>query len=160
MTTPASLPARSRLVHDAIRAVGITGDIVVLPDAASTAPLAAAALGVEVGAIANSLVFFCDGAPLLVMTSGAHRVDTAALAQRLGLGKIQRATPEQVREATGQAIGGVAPVGHPKPIRTLVDTTLAAFDVVWAAGGIPHAVFPTTFDELVRVTTGTPAEVA
>ncbi|KAF2417265.1 YbaK/EbsC family protein [Microbacterium sp. B35-30] len=159
MTTPASLPARSRLVHDAIRAVGITGDIVVLPDAASTAALAAAALGIEVGAIANSLVFFCDGAPLLVMTSGAHRVDTAALAERLGLGKIRRATPEQVREATGQAIGGVAPTGHPSPLRTIVDEDLAGYPEIWAAGGTPHTVFPMTYDELVRLTQGTVAKV-
>ncbi|GAA5090905.1 YbaK/EbsC family protein [Microbacterium yannicii] len=159
MTTPASLPARSRLVHDAIRAAGIRGDIVVLPDAASTAPLAAAALGVEVGAIANSLVFFCDGAPLLVMTSGAHRVDTAALAERLDLGKIQRATPEQVREATGQAIGGVAPTGHPSALRTIVDEDLARYPEIWAAGGTPHTVFPMTFDELVRLTGGTVAKV-
>src|SRR5215207_8556581 len=145
MTTPASLPARSRLVHDAIRAVGITGDIVVLPDAASTAALAAAALGVDVGAIANSLVFSCDGAPLLVMTSGAHRVDTTALAERLGLPRIQRATPEQVREATGQAIGGVAPAGHPSPLRTIVDEDLAGFPEIWAAGGTPHTVFPMTY---------------
>ncbi|HEY9307985.1 MAG TPA: YbaK/EbsC family protein [Microbacterium sp.] len=159
MTTPASLPARSRLVHDAIRAIGITGDIVVLPDAASTAALAAAALGVEVGAIANSLVFSCDGAPLLVMTSGAHRVDTAALAQRLGLGKIQRSTPEQVREATGQAIGGVAPTGHPSRLRTIVDEDLAGYPEIWAAGGTPHTVFPMTYDELVRLTDGTVAKV-
>ena len=98
-----------------------------LPDAAATAPLAAAALGVEVGAIANSLVFWSDGEPLLVMTSGAHRVDTAALAARLGREKIQRATPEQVREATGQAIGGVAPTGHPAPLTTIVDEDLAAY---------------------------------
>ena len=78
------LPARSRIVHESLRSAGIAGEIVVLPDAASTAPLAAAALGVEVGAIANSLVFWSDGEPLLVMTSGAHRVDTAALAERLG----------------------------------------------------------------------------
>ena len=159
MTTPASLPARSRVVHDGIRAVGITGDIVVLPDAASTAALAAAALGVEVGAIANSLVFFCDGEPLLVMTSGAHRVDTAALAERLVLGKIQRATPEQVREATGQAIGGVAPTGHPSPLRTIVDEDLAGYPEIWAAGGTPHTVFPMTYDELVRLTQGTVAKV-
>ena len=86
------LPARSRLVHDAIRAAGIPGDIVVLPDAASTAALAAEALGVEVGAIANSLVFWSDGEPLLVMTSGAHRVDTKALATRLGRTSIIRAS--------------------------------------------------------------------
>ena len=121
------LPARSRIVHDSLRAAGISGDIVVLPDAAATAPLAAAALGVEVGAIANSLVFWSDDEPLLVMTSGAHRVDTAALAERLGREKIQRATAEQVREATGQAIGGVAPTGHPAPLPTIVDEDLAAY---------------------------------
>ncbi|MEV4689022.1 YbaK/EbsC family protein [Microbacterium sp. LWH3-1.2] len=155
----ASLPARSRLVHEAIRAAGIPGDIVVLPDAASTAVLAAQALGVEVGAIANSLVFSSDGAPLLVMTSGAHRVDTAALAKRLGHGKIRRATPEQVREATGQAIGGVAPTGHPAPLRTIVDEDLAGYPEIWAAGGTPHTVFPMTFDELVRLTGGTVMKV-
>ncbi len=153
------LPARSRLVHDALRRAGIAGDLVVLPDAASTAPLAAAALGVEVGAIANSLVFWSDGEPLLVMTSGAHRVDTAALAQRLARTKIARATPEQVRDATGQAIGGVAPTGHPAPIATIVDEDLARHPELWAAGGTPHTVFPLTFDELVRVTGGTVAKV-
>lgn len=155
----ANLPARSRIVHDALRAAGIPGDIVVLPDAASTAPLAAAALGVEVGAIANSLVFWSDGEPLLVMTSGAHRVDTAALAERLGRGKIARATADQVRDATGQAIGGVAPTGHPAPLMTIVDEALAAFPQIWAAGGTPHTVFPLTFDELVHVTGGTVARV-
>lgn len=154
-----NLPPRSRLVHDALRAAGIGGEIVVLPDAASTAPLAAAALGVEVGAIANSLVFFSDGAPLLVMTSGAHRVDTAALAERLGRGRIERATPEQVREATGQAIGGVAPTGHPAPLTTVVDEALAAYPEIWAAGGTPHTVFPLTFDDLVRLTGGTVLKV-
>ncbi len=153
------LPAPRRLVHDALRRAGIAGDIVVLPDAASTAPLAAAALGVEVGAIANSLVFWSDGEPLLVMTSGAHRVDTAALAQRLARTKIARATPEQVRDATGQAIGGVAPTGHPAPIATIVDEDLARHPELWAAGGTPHTVFPLTFDELVRVTGGTVAKV-
>ena len=149
-----NLSARSRLVHDALRAAGIPGEIVVPPDAASTAVLAADALGVEVGAIANSLVFQCDGRPLLVMTSGAHRVDTAALAARIGRGKISRATPERVREATGQAIGGVAPTGHPAPLETLVDEDLAGYPEIWAAGGTPHTVFPMTFDELVRLTGG------
>jgi len=148
------LPPRSRIVHDALRAAGITGDIVVLPDAASTAALAAAALGVEVGAIANSLVFWSDGEPLLVMTSGAHRVDTKALAERLGRTSITRATPEQVREATGQAIGGVAPTGHPAPLTTVVDEALAHYPEIWAAGGTPHTVFPLTFDELVALTGG------
>lgn len=157
--TETSLPARSRLVHDALRAAGIPGEIVVLPDAASTAVLAAEALGVEVGAIANSLVFWSDDEPLLVMTSGAHRVDTAALAELLGRGEIRRATPEQVRDATGQAIGGVAPTGHPAPLPTVVDEDLARYPELWAAGGTPHTVFPLTFDQLVALTGGTVAKV-
>jgi prolyl-tRNA editing enzyme YbaK/EbsC (Cys-tRNA(Pro) deacylase) len=132
----------------------------VLPDAVTTAAAAAAALGVEVGQIANSLVFDADGAPLLVMTSGAHRVDTGKVAAIIGAERVRRATPEFVRAATGQAIGGVAPVGHPAPVRTLVDRALAEFDEVWAAGGIAHSVFPTTFAELVHVTGGEPADVA
>ena len=109
---------------------------------------------VEVGAIANSLVFWSNDAPLLVMTSGAHRVDTTALAERLGRGDIRRATPDQVREATGQAIGGVAPTGHPAPLVTIVDEALAAYSEIWAAGGTPHTVFPLTYNELVRLTGG------
>ncbi|HWM17882.1 MAG TPA: YbaK/EbsC family protein [Microbacterium sp.] len=153
------LSARSRIVQDSLRAAGIDGEIVVLPDAASTAPLAAAALGVEVGAIANSLVFWADGAPLLVMTSGAHRVDTGALAARIGRDDIRRATAEQVRDATGQAIGGVAPTGHPSPLTTIVDEDLAGYSEIWAAGGTPHTVFPMTFDELVALTGGTVSKV-
>mgnify|MGYP003451849601 FL=1 len=143
------LPKTSQSVAAALVAAGIPGEILVLPDAAATAPLAAAALGCEVGAIANSLVFWCDDAPLLVMTSGAHRVDTAALAERLGVGAIKRATPEQVRAATGQVIGGVAPTGHPEPLVTIVDEALAAYPEIWAAGGTPHTVFPMSFAELL-----------
>lgn len=132
----------------------------VLPDAVTTAAAAAAALGVEAGQIANSLVFDADGAPLLVLTSGAHRVDTDKVARLVGAGKVRRASAGFVREATGQVIGGVSPVGHPAPIRTLVDRALAAFDEVWAAGGIPHAIFPTTFAELLVVTGGDAADVA
>ncbi|GAA4067961.1 YbaK/EbsC family protein [Microbacterium laevaniformans] len=154
-----NLSPRSRIVHEALRSAGVSGEIITLPDAASTAALAAAALGVEVGAIANSLVFMSDGEPLLVMTSGAHRVDTAALAQRLGRRSIVRASPDEVRAATGQAIGGVAPTGHPAPLTTVVDEALAAFDEIWAAGGTPHTVFPLTFDELVRLTGGTVSAV-
>jgi prolyl-tRNA editing enzyme YbaK/EbsC (Cys-tRNA(Pro) deacylase) len=155
----AHLPPRSRIVADRLAEAGITGEIVVLPDAAATAVLAAGALGVEVGAIANSLVFWSDGEPLLVMTSGAHRVDTAALAARLGRGNIARASAEQVRAATGQAIGGVAPTGHPAPLTTVVDEALASFPEIWAAGGTPHTVFPLTFDELVALTGGTVSKV-
>jgi prolyl-tRNA editing enzyme YbaK/EbsC (Cys-tRNA(Pro) deacylase) len=150
----AHLPPRSRIVADRLAEAGITGEIVVLPDAAATAALAAEALGVEVGAIANSLVFWSDGEPLLVMTSGAHRVDTAALAARLGRGNIARASAEQVRAATGQAIGGVAPTGHPAPLTTVVDEALASFPEIWAAGGTPHTVFPMTFAQLVALTGG------
>ncbi len=147
-------------VQEALESTDAHGRIVLLPDAVHTAAAAAAALGVEVGQIANSLIFNADGDPLLVLTSGAHRVDTAKVAGLVQVSTVRRATPEFVREHTGQPIGGVAPLGHPKPVRTLVDLSLAAFDEIWAAGGIPHAVFPTTFDELVRITAGTPAEVA
>jgi len=149
-----------RAVRDALTAADAHGEIRVLPDAVTTAAAAAAALGVEVGQIANSLIFEADGDPLLVLTSGAHRVDTAKVAALVGVTAVRRASPDFVREHTGQAIGGVAPVGHPKPVRTLVDTALEQYDEVWAAGGIPHAIFPTTFAELVRMTDGTPAEVA
>lgn len=130
-----------------------------IPDGARTAAEAAAALGVEVGAIANSLVFVTvdEGVrtPLLVMTSGGHRVDTSALATRLGVTAIERATPEEVRAATGQVIGGVAPVGHPAPLRTVVDPVLDTFPELWAAAGHSHAVFPISYADLVRVTEGT-----
>jgi prolyl-tRNA editing enzyme YbaK/EbsC (Cys-tRNA(Pro) deacylase) len=148
-----------RKVNDALAAAGARGSVRVLPDAAPTAAAAAAQLGCEVGAIANSLIFDGDGAPVLILTSGAHRVDTAKLAAELGIGKLKRATPEFVREHTGQTIGGVAPVGHPQPVRTLVDTTLQHYDQVWAAGGIAHAVFPTTYEELLSMTNGTPVTV-
>jgi len=131
-----------------------------LPDAATTAAAAAEALGVQVGQIANSLIFSADGRPVLVMTSGAHRVDTAKVAALLGVAALARAKPDVVREHTGQPIGGVAPVGHPKPLQTLVDTALAQYEEIWAAGGIPHAVFPITYAELVRLTAGVPTEVA
>ena len=148
-----------RKVTEALAAAGATGEVRELGQEVRTAPAAAAQLGVEVGAIANSLVFDAGGEPLLVLTSGAHRVDTAKVAALVGVGELRRASPEFVRAATGQPIGGVAPIGHPSPLRTLVDVDLAAYEVVWAAGGIPHTVFPTTYDELVRITGGTPAAV-
>lgn len=149
-----------RTVTAALRAAGAIGEVVVLPDSAPTAAAAAAQLGCEVGAIANSLVFDADGQPLLVLTSGAHRVDTTYLAAALGLASLRRASPEFVRAHTGQPIGGVAPVGHPRPIRTVVDTWLGRNDTVWAAAGHPHTVFPTTFVELQRLTHGEQAAVA
>jgi prolyl-tRNA editing enzyme YbaK/EbsC (Cys-tRNA(Pro) deacylase) len=154
------LAALSRAGADPARAARLQ----VLPDAVNTAAAAAAALGVEVGQIANSLVFesvsAAGNAPLLVLTSGAHRVDTAKVAGLVGAESVRRAKPELVREATGQVIGGVAPVGHPAPLRTLVDRALEQYPEVWAAGGIPHAVYPTTFAELVAVTGGEAADVA
>ncbi|MDN5916397.1 MAG: YbaK/EbsC family protein [Pseudonocardia sp.] len=151
-------------VKDALAAGGASRASIdglrVLPGAVTTAVSAAEAVGVTVGQIANSLVFDAGGEPLLVLTSGAHRVDTGKVADLIGVPELGRASKEFVREATGQVIGGVAPVGHPAPLRTLVDRALAEFDVVWAAGGVARAVFPTTFDELVAVTGGTPADVA
>ncbi|GAB3571923.1 YbaK/EbsC family protein [Amycolatopsis endophytica] len=136
----------------------------ILPGEARTAALAAEALGVEVGAIANSLVFravFADRiAPLLALTSGAHRASTDTLAALVGAESVEKADPAFVREHTGQAIGGVAPLGHPEPVLTLVDTALRAHDTVWAAAGHAKSVFPTTFADLVAVTGGKPADVA
>ncbi|WP_433575489.1 YbaK/EbsC family protein [Nocardia brasiliensis] len=139
-------------VEAALRAAGITPQIRVLPETAPTAVAAAEQLGCPVAAIANSLIFDAAGAPLLVLTSGAHRVDTGKVAAHLGLAKLTRATAEFVRAHTGQAIGGVAPLGHPAPIRTLIDETLAAHDEIWAAAGHPHTVFCTTFPELLEAT--------
>src|SRR5206468_2733052 len=136
----------------ALRAGGVEPQVRRFDDAVPTAAAAAAALGCEVGAIANSLVFNADGAPLLVLTSGAHRVDTGKVAGLVGAARVKRADPEFVREATGQVIGGVAPVGHPRPLRTLVDRSLGSYDVIWAAAGHAHMVFPTSFAELLRIT--------
>jgi prolyl-tRNA editing enzyme YbaK/EbsC (Cys-tRNA(Pro) deacylase) len=146
-------------VAAALREQGAAGEIIELPEAAPTAQAAAEQLGCTVGAIANSLIFDADGAPLLVLTSGAHRVDTAKVAELTGAAKVRRAKPEFVREATGQPIGGVAPLGHPAPVRTLVDVWLGKYDRVWAAGGIPHTVFPTSYEELLRITGGESADV-
>ncbi len=142
-----------------LRERGVPGEVRELPEPAPTAATAAAQLGCELGAIANSLVFNADGAPLLVLTSGAHRVDTGRVAALIGASKVKRADPDFVRQATGQTIGGVAPVGHPAPLPTLVDRWLKSYPVVWAAGGHAHTVFPTSFAELIRTTGGTPADV-
>lgn len=150
-------PAVDR-VREALRQHGLHPEIRWFDDATTTAQAAADALGIPVGAIANSLIFTLDGEPLLVLTSGAHRVDTAWLGERLG-GTIGRASKDVVKAATGQVIGGVAPVGHPSPVRTLVDVALAEFPVVWAAAGHAHTVFPTSFEELLRITGGTATPV-
>lgn len=138
---------------------GGAGEIVVLPDSVHTAALAAAALGCEVGAIANSLLFDAGGRPVLVLTSGAHRVDTAKVAALIGVDRLKRASAEFVREHTGQVIGGVSPIGHPTPVPTYIDVWLQRHPVVWAAAGHPAAVFSTTYGELLRLTGGDPIEV-
>lgn len=146
-------------VNDILQATGLSGRVRMLDEAVSTARAAAAHLECPVGAIANSLIFATDGgAPLLIMTSGAHRVNMIKVGEQIGV-ELRRASAEFVREHTGQPIGGVAPVGHPKPIRTIVDLALADFDELWAAGGIPHAVFPLTYRELLTLTGGTEADV-
>jgi len=147
-------------VAAALRDAGASGAVRELTDAATTAAEAAAALGVPVGAIVKSLVFMADDEPVLVLASGDHQVDTAAVAAVLAVGKVKRADVDTVRAATGFPIGGVAPVGHPGPLTTVIDEHFKTFDVLWAAGGTPHTVFPTTYDELVRITGGQPAEVA
>jgi prolyl-tRNA editing enzyme YbaK/EbsC (Cys-tRNA(Pro) deacylase) len=146
-------------VRQELAANGLTPEIRWFDEATPTAQAAADALGIDVGAIANSLIFALDGEPVLVLTSGAHRVDTEWLGGQLG-GTLGRASKELVKQATGQVIGGVAPVGHPKRLRTLVDAALADYPVVWAAAGHAHTVFPTSFDELLRITGGEATSVA
>ena len=158
-------------VREALAAVHVTTEIVVLDGAARTAAQAAAYLGVLPAQIANSLVFAvtvqgtehpdpgsADPEPLLILTSGAHRVDTSKVADLLELETVDMASADLVRDATGFVIGGVAPVGHVRPVRTLIDVSLARYDTVWAAAGHPHAVFATTYDELLRITGGHPIE--
>jgi prolyl-tRNA editing enzyme YbaK/EbsC (Cys-tRNA(Pro) deacylase) len=158
VTTGHASIAEFRAAH---QARGGTGDIIILPDAAHTAALAAEALGCEVGAIANSLLFEAvaadggPGTPVLILTSGAHRVDVALAAERIGVARLKRASPEFVRAHTGQVIGGVSPLGHPAPVPTYLDRALAAFPVVWAAAGHPAAVFSTTYAELLAMTGAT-----
>lgn len=142
-----------------LRELGAAGEVVEFDTEVPTAAAAAEVLDCEVGAIANSLVFTADGEPLLVIASGAHRVDTRGLERSLGIRKIRRASPEFVVERTGQPVGGVGPVGHPEPIRTVVDRALASHPTVWAGAGAKHAMFPTNFAELVRITGGWAAAV-
>ena len=146
-------------VQAALAAAGVATRIVETLEGSPTAVTAAAQLDIEVGQVANSLVFDADGAPLLVITSGAHRADLHRLAAHVGAAHVHRPGAEFVRAHTGQPIGGVAPVGHPNPIRTIVDTRLSQWAVVWAAGGHPHYVFPTSFAELLRVTGGEALDV-
>jgi prolyl-tRNA editing enzyme YbaK/EbsC (Cys-tRNA(Pro) deacylase) len=144
--------------REALAEAGGTGEITILPDSVHTAALAAEALGCEVGAIANSLLFSSDGVPVLILTSGAHRVDTELAARTTG--PLRRADKDFVRTHTGQVIGGVSPIAHPAPIRTYIDPWLAQHPVIWAAAGHPAAVFSTTYGELQRMTGATELTVA
>lgn len=148
-------------VAEALRAAGVDTQIVELPGAARTARLAAEFLGCEVAQIANSLVF--RGAntnrPILVMSSGARRVDTEKLARIAGE-PMAKADAEFVRTATGFAIGGVAPVGHTGAMRAYVERSLSAFGVIWAAAGHPNTVFRLTYPDLVRITGGAEIDAA
>jgi len=143
--------------------LGGTGRIVVLPDSVHTAALAAAALGCEVGAIANSLLFTVPtdtgGEPVLILTSGAHRVDTTKVAGLIRVPELRRAKPEFVKEHTGQVIGGVSPIAHPAPVRTFLDPALRQYPVLWAAAGHPAAVYSTTYEELQAMTGADEIEV-
>ena len=145
--------------REAHTARGGAGEIVILPESVHTAALAAAALGCPVGAIANSLLFDAGGTPVLILTSGSHRVDTRLTAERIGVDALRRATPEFVRDHTGQVIGGVSPIAHPAPVPTWIDTELRRYDVIWAAAGHPAAVYSTTYDELLAMTGATEIEV-
>lgn len=156
----AHLPERSRLVAKAVLDAGLDLEVRELSASTRTAREAADALGCDVGAIASSLLFLADGEPLLVMTSGAHRVDTDVLAVEVGANTIAMANAARVREVTGQAIGGVAPVGHPAPVRTVVDGSLADHAVVWTAAGTPHTLMPMTYDDLLHLTGGEVVRVA
>lgn len=150
---------RTEAVQSALAAAGVTTPIRKLDEHARTAAVAAEQLGCDVAAIANSLVFMADGEPLLVMASGAARVDPEVIAAAVGATVVERATADQVRSATGQVIGGVAPTGHPAPLRTVIDRDLADHETLWAAGGTPDSIVPLTHRELVAVTDGQVARV-
>ncbi|GAA2805553.1 YbaK/EbsC family protein [Crossiella cryophila] len=153
-------------MHEAVRRVesvlsGLprAARIRTLTEDVPTAAAAAELVGCPVGAVANSLVFLGDHGPVLIVSSGAHRVDLRKAAAGFGVAKLRRADPEVVLAATGQPVGGVAPIGHPAPLPTLIDLTLADHPELWAGGGARHTLFATTFAELVELTGGTPADI-
>ena len=145
-------------VQQALISNGASGQIKVLADSARSAAEAAAALGIEVGQIASSIIFkLPDQSPLLVITSGRHRVDTELVAKQLGEDKLDRVDADYVKEKSGFSIGGVSPLGWiSKPEIILIDEALNDYDIVWAAAGHPHAVYPTTYDELIQCTGAQP----
>lgn len=145
---------RRHLVRLRLQAAGIESPVLTLPAAMRTAAEAAKVLGCVVGAIGNSLLFMADGEPLLVMTSGRHRASTNLIASAVGAHRVEMARPKQVREFTGQVIGGVAPTGHPAPIQTLVDEALQQYEQIWVAAGTPHTVVRLSFAQLISLTQG------
>ncbi|MDQ0259881.1 YbaK/EbsC family protein [Sinomonas atrocyanea] len=146
-------------VRAALVAAGLADTVRTFDDEVPTAAAAAGVLGCDLGAIANSLVFELDGAPLLILASGAARVDTKLVAERIGSARIRRASPDFVLAHTGQRVGGVAPVGHPAPLRTLLDTHLAAYPVLWAGAGDHRSMLSISYDDLARVTGARALEV-
>ena len=149
--------AAVKRVAAALTEYGCAGEIKVLSDSARTAAEAAAALSIEVGQIASSLIFkLPDGSPLLIITSGRHRVDTDLVANALGIEKLGRVDADYVKEQSGFSIGGVAPIGWLSPATILIDQALNDYEVVWAAAGHPHAVYPTSFAELLAITSAKP----
>jgi len=152
--------AAVKRVIAALANLGLTGEVHVLSDSARTAQEAATALGIEVGQIASSLIFkLPDDSPLLIITSGRHRVDTDLVAKNLGIEKLGRVDADYVKEKSGFSIGGVAPIGWVSHARILIDEALNDYDIVWAAAGHPHAVYPTTFIELLECTGAQPMNV-
>jgi len=143
---------------EAMKSLGVQGSIVALSESARTAQEAADALGVEVGQIASSLIFkLPSGGALLIVTSGRHRVDTDLVAKNLGIEKLGRVDADFVKEISGYSIGGVSPLGWiSKPEVILIDKALNDYEVVWAAAGHPHAVYPTSYTELLACTKATP----
>ena len=133
---------------EAARAQGRDVEVRRFPEGTKTAADAARAVGCEVGQIVKSLVFVADGTPVLALTSGANRVDLGRLAVLVGASEARRATPEEARAATGFAVGGTPPFGHPRPVRTLLDRDLLGHNEVWAAAGTPDAVFRSTPGDL------------
>jgi prolyl-tRNA editing enzyme YbaK/EbsC (Cys-tRNA(Pro) deacylase) len=158
---PDSLPDSARKVQFALDAAGVDARVIELTVAARTSQQAADALGIAVGQIAKSLVFRAlpSGRAVLVIAAGDRRVDENKIAARLGE-TIERASPELVRSVSGFAIGGVAPLAHPAAMTTFIDTSLRRFDIVWAAGGTPHCVFPISPADLARVAGGVELDVA
>jgi len=141
-------------VEGYLREHGLEIDLLQLDKSTRTAQLAAQAIGAELGSIVKSLVFLADGEPVLVLVAGDRRADTRRLRALLAARRVMIADADQVREATGFTIGGVPPVAHDHPLRTLVDRNLSRFDTVYAAAGTPQAVFPITYRQLIALTGG------